>query len=77
MKKWLGAIAGILGIALVSVGYVLYKKLHTEYAVIGGADGPTAVFIAGRVNDAVFMIPIGIGVIALILIIFLLYKRRH
>lgn len=77
MKKWLGVIAGIGGMVIVFIGLILHEKFYTENAVIGGADGPTAVFIAGRMNEAVFMIPIGIGILCIAFAIFLLYKRKH
>lgn len=77
MKKWLGVIAGIGGMVIVFVGLILHEKLYTENAVIGGADGPTAVFIAGRMNEAVFMIPIGIGLLFIAVMVFFLYKGKH
>ena len=51
MKKRLGIIAGILGIVLAVIGIVLKQKENTAVSVIGGADGPTSIFIAGKLND--------------------------
>lgn len=57
MKKKI-IIAGIIGVALV-VGIFIYERVHVSlYAdkdgqsvsIIGGADGPTSVFIAGKVG---------------------------
>ena len=50
MKKRLGIIAGILGIVLAVIGIVLKQKENTAVSVIGGADGPTSIFIAGKLN---------------------------
>ena len=58
MKKRLGIIAGILGIVLAVIGIVLKQKENTAVSVIGGADGPTSIFIAGKLNgdNFIFMI---------------------
>ena len=50
MKKRLGIIAGILGIVLAVIGIVLKQKENIAVSVIGGADGPTSIFIAGKLN---------------------------
>jgi len=62
MKKRLGIIAGILGIVLAVIGIVLKQKENTAVSVIGGADGPTSIFIAGKLNgdNFIFMIVVGI-----------------
>ena len=54
MKKRLGIIAGILGIVLAVIGIVL-KKENIAVSVIGGADGPTSIFIAGKLNGDNFI----------------------
>ena len=65
MKKRLGIIAGILGIVLAAV------------SVIGGADGPTSIFIAGKLNGDNFIFMIVVGIILLILAGVIFYKRKH
>ena len=75
MKKRLGIIAGILGIVLAVIGLVLKQKENT--AVIGGADGPTSIFIAGKLNVDNFIFMIVVGIILLILAGVIFYKRKH
>jgi len=75
MEKKLGIITGILGIALVAIGGVLNQKANPVLSVIGGADGPTSVFIAGRLNVDVYIIVIGIILVAIGGIV--LYKHKH
>lgn len=75
MEKKLGIITGILGIALVAIGGVLNQKVNTVLSVIGGADGPTSVFIAGRLNVDVYIIVIGIILVAIGGVV--LYKHKH
>jgi Na_pump_decarbB: sodium ion-translocating decarboxylase, beta subunit len=67
MKKRLGIIAGILGIVLAVIGIVLKQKENTAVSVIGGADGPTSIFIAGKLNVDNFIFMIVVGIILLIL----------
>lgn len=50
MKKILGIVAGIVGIISVIVGVAL-KMNNNAIAIIGGADGPTSVFVAGKLNS--------------------------
>ena len=66
MKKRLGIIAGILGIVLAVIGIVLKQKENTAVSVIGGADGPTSIFIAGKLNGDNFIFMIVVGIIILI-----------
>lgn len=55
MKKRLGIIAGILGIVLAVIGIVLKQKENAAVSVIGGADGPTSIYIAGKLNGIVLV----------------------
>lgn len=50
MKKILGIVAGIVGIISVIVGVAL-KMNNNAIAIIGGADGPTSVFVAGKLKN--------------------------
>lgn len=49
MKKILGIVAGVVGIISVIVGVAL-KMNNNAIAIIGGVDGPTSVFVAGKLN---------------------------
>ncbi len=77
MKKRLGIIAGILGIVLAGICIVLEQKENTAVSVIGGADGPTSIFIAGKLNGGNFIFMIVVGIILLILAGVIFYKRKH
>lgn len=65
MKKILGIVAGVVGIISV-------------IAIIGGVDGPTSVFVAGKLNSVlVSILLIAIGVVMLIVaIIFYFLKKK-
>lgn len=66
-EKCLGIIAGILGIVLAVIGIVLKQKENAAVSVIGGADGPTSIYIAGKLNGDNFVFLIVIGIILLVL----------
>ena len=79
MKKILGIVAGIVGIISVIVGVALKMNNNAiAIIVIGGADGPTSVFVAGKLNSVlVSILLIAIGVVMLIVaIIFYFLKKK-
>lgn len=60
MKKMYIVLIAIVGILILFIGIFLYERTHaslymdesgTSVSIIGGADGPTSVFIAGKVGD--------------------------
>ena len=53
------------------------QKENTAVSVIGGADGPTSIFIAGKLNGDNFIFMIVVGIILLILAGVIFYKRKH
>ena len=48
MKKIFGIGSCIIGMLLVTSGAVMKLKGQTAVTVIGGADGPTSIFVAGK-----------------------------
>lgn len=46
MTKWL---TGILGMILCGAGIWMKKAGTFTYSIIGGGDGPTSVFVAGKI----------------------------
>ena len=70
-------VAGIVGIISVIVGVAL-KMNNNAIAIIGGADGPTSVFVAGKLNSVlVSILLIAIGVVMLIVAIIFYLKRKR
>ena len=60
MKKKYIVLIVILLLIIVIAGIFIYERLHaslymnekgTSFSVIGGADGPTAIFVAGKIPD--------------------------
>lgn len=83
MKKYLAVLIGLaaaVGILLAGVGVWLKSSL-ASVAIIGGADGPTSIFIAGRIDGTVLLkagavLLAGALVIGLLLILILGRKRK-
>lgn len=74
MKKILGIVAGVVGIISVIVGVAL-KMNNNAIAIIGGVDGPTSVFVAGKLNISILLIAIGV-VMLIVAIIFYFLKKK-
>lgn len=63
MKKIIGVIIVIIGIILVAFGINAKVKGAAAISIIGGADGPTSVFIAGKVGAGFALGTILIGAV--------------
>ncbi len=78
MKKILTIIMIIVGTIMLAGTTIIrlnfYNKAASSIAIIGGADGPTSIFIAGKIGTG----SIGAAVIGIILIVaaILLMKRK-
>ena len=79
MKKIVGVIMLVLGVTATGIGTVslinIKSKAASSVAIIGGADGPTSIFIAGKVGSPLYA-AIAVGVILLIVGLLLLLKKR-
>lgn len=53
------------------------KKENTIVSIIGGADGPIAVFVAGKLNGNLTFILIVIGIVLLGVAVIAFCKRKH
>lgn len=59
MKKWVtaGCVAIVLAV-ICRMAYGLYhwkRKSAMAISVIGGADGPTSIFVAGKISSGLYM----------------------
>lgn len=83
MKKYLAIMIGLaaaVGILLAAVGFWIKSSL-ASVAIIGGADGPTGIFIAGRIDGAALLqagavLLAGALIIGLLLVLILRRKRK-
>ena len=76
MKKILGISLSIIGIVTVIIAVILKIKKQMSISIIGGADGPTSVFIAGKVGNTSAVAGVIVGIVLLVIGIFLIRKKR-
>lgn len=77
MKKVAGIIGCIIGFLLISIGGIMKAKEYTAVSIIGGADGPTSIFIAGKLGGDLSISLILIGVVVLVITLIVYLKRKH
>lgn len=81
IRKAAGILAGVLGVVIL-LGKAITKKILTQKmsVVIGGADGPTSVFVAGKLGGvSIGFIPpwqINAVGIALLVLSFLMLRKK-
>ena len=76
MKKWMFIVSGTIAAVLVYLR--IAEKLNEQKAItiIGGADGPTAIYIAGKVGYGSILTMIIVGVLIIVGIIVLIKRRK-
>ena len=75
MKKWTAVLAGLAGAALVITGLIIKIRKMASIAIIGGADGPTSVFLAGKVGSGFSISVIAVGIVLLLIVIWMCRKK--
>ena len=82
MKKWIAIFIGLaaaVGLMLTAAGAWI-KSRQMSVAIIGGADGPTSIFVAGKINGAAFMeagASLVAGGLRIGLLLFLVFRRKR
>lgn len=77
MKKVVGGIITIIGIVMAAWGIHVYVFAKEATSIlIGGADGPTSVFIAGKVGNGFGLGTIFAGVILAVAGVFIIIKSK-
>ncbi|MBR4983024.1 MAG: oxaloacetate decarboxylase [Lachnospiraceae bacterium] len=79
MKKVVGGIITIIGIVMAAWGIHVYVFAKEATSIlIGGADGPTSVFIAGKVGNGFGLGTIFVGIILVVagVVIFIKSKKK-
>ena len=66
MKKWIAVIVAVIGIILAGFGISSKIKGASSVGIIGGADGPTAIFVAGKVGDGFSLGIILLGIVLMV-----------
>lgn len=75
MKK-VGIVVSVIGVIIAIAGIIQKNKISASISIIGGADGPTSIFLAGKVGSAPTITGIVIGIILLIVGVILVMRKK-
>lgn len=75
MKKKALALLAIAGVLLAVFGYGYKSRYAASIGIIGGADGPTAIFVAGKLGLPLY-IGFALALLALILLGAAFFRRK-
>ena len=76
MKKIVGIALTVIGIVVTALSLILKIKGQISVSVIGGADGPTSVFLAGKVVDNSAVTGSIAGIVLLVVGIFMIVRKK-
>lgn len=80
MKKIAGIILMVIGIVTAAINLSLKVNGRTSAAksvsIIGGADGPTSIFVAGKIQDTPTIIGMIVGIVLLTAGIFIFARKK-
>lgn len=75
-KHGIGIILGIIGVIIVIWGVITKIKGNVSVSIIGGADGPTSIFVAGKLGGATAGTLMISGLLIAIIGIILFIKKK-
>lgn len=75
MKK-VGITVSIIGVILALAGIIQKIRKNMTISIIGGADGPTSIFLTGKLSSTPAIMAIVIGIIMLIIGVFLIMRKK-
>ena len=71
----IGVLLALTGTIMAAIG--LWIKMKGQMSmVIGGADGPTSIFIAGKVGRGPLLIEIGAGIVLVLAGVFMILRKK-
>jgi LPXTG-motif cell wall-anchored protein len=75
-KKMCIIIVAIVGVLAVIYGIITKTKAAASISIIGGADGPTSIFLAGKIGDGFSLTIIVVGAVILVAALLLFLRKR-
>lgn len=75
MKKPVLLTIGIVIVAVIVICCTTYFNRQASLGIIGGADGPTTVYVAGTLGS--WVVPLFVVILLLLVAIFFYRKRKH
>ncbi len=80
MKKAVGIILTVIGIVTAAISLFLKVKgqmtVARSVSIIGGADGPTSIFLAGKIGGTSAVIGMIAGIVLLTAGIFMIARKK-
>ena len=76
MKKTMAIILGVMGLVLAGFSAVLKWKKQMSVSIIGGADGPTSIFLAGKIGNDFSVAGIVVGILFIVIAGFLMLRKK-
>lgn len=80
MKKAIGITLSVIGIIMAAISLVFKVNEQTSVtksvSVIGGADGPTSIFVAGKIGGTPAITGIIVGIVLLAIGIFIFARKK-
>lgn len=78
MKKIILYIIACIGIILAAAGILFKQKQSASIGIIGGADGPTSILVAGKLGGSIFDGLAAAGILLLLgIVIYIIKKKRN
>ena len=71
-----GIVIAIVGSIITIIGFILKYMENKAVTIIGGADGPTSIFLAGKGGNETGMIEIIFGLIILVFGFMIIWRKR-
>lgn len=75
MRKGITVILAAAGVILAISGIITKVKETVAISIIGGADGPTSVFLAGKLGSGFSIGAIAAGIVFLVLAVLLIRRK--
>ena len=80
MKKAIGITLSVIGIIMAAINLVFkvneQMSVTKSVSVIGGADGPTSIFVAGKIGGIPAITGIIVGIVLLAIGIFIFARKK-
>ena len=80
MRKIAGIILTVTGIVIAAISLIFIingqMSVASSVAIIGGADGPTSIFVAGKIGGAPAITGIIVGIVLLAISIFIFASKK-
>ena len=80
MKKVIGITLSVIGIIMAAISLVFkvneQMSVAKSVSVIAGADGPTSIFVAGKIGGTPAIIGIIVGIVLLAIGIFIFGRKK-